>query len=62
MNRAGVARLAAIANAACDERRAPLSHERKLQLLAELYGTRKPAPDLFTPPEPAGAEPEDKAP
>ena len=49
MNRPGMRRLLSIAEAALDPKRPPLTHERRLQLLAELYSTARKG-DLFTTP------------
>ena len=61
MSKAGIDRLRRIADQACDERRPPRPVAKRLQLLAELYGTRSREPDLFTPLDPAGAGQADKA-
>lgn len=49
MNRAGMRRLLSIADAALDPKRPPLTQERRLQLLAELYSAPRKG-DLFTTP------------
>lgn len=56
MSRAGIERLRRIADAACDERRPPLTTEQRMQLLAQLYGATARDPDLFTTPAPAAGD------
>lgn len=51
MNRPGMRRLLGIFEQALDPARPPLTHERKLQLLSELYGTPRKG-DLFSSPAP----------